>query len=68
VREFVPPLLAVPFLPSHDTYTIVVIVVKDVRSIEKKDVKKRIIVEDVDRRSRRTVARDRTTIIHKLKA
>ena len=51
VCEFIPPFSMVPFRPSSDTDTII-ISVEDGRSIEMKDVKKRIIIEDVDRRSR----------------
>ena len=40
----------VPFRPSSDTDTII-ISVEDGKLIEMKDVKKRIIIEDVDRRS-----------------
>ena len=55
--EFVPPLLAIPYPPSHEKLIIILVSVKDGWSIEIKDVKKRIIVEYVDRRSIWTVAR-----------
>lgn len=51
VHEFVPPFFTVPPLPSCDTVTLIIISVKDGRSIGIKDVKKRIIVEDMDRSS-----------------
>jgi hypothetical protein len=50
VCEFIPPFFTVPSRPSGDMDAII-IPVKDGRSIMIKDVKKRIIIEDVDRRS-----------------
>lgn len=47
--EFIPPFSTIPSRPSSDRDTII-ISVKDGRSIEIEYVKKRIIIEDVDRR------------------
>ena len=47
--ECVPPSFTVPRPPTRDTVKITLVPVKDGWSIEIKDVKKGIIVEDVDR-------------------
>jgi hypothetical protein len=57
VREFVPPLFAIPYPPSNEKLIVILVSVKDGRSIKIKDVKRRIVVEDVDRRSIWTVSR-----------
>lgn len=47
--EFIPPFSVVPSCPSSDADT-VIISVREGRLIEIKDVKKLVIIEDVDRR------------------
>ena len=51
VPELIPPFFTVPSLSSGEKVTVILIPVKRGRSIETKDIKKRIIVQDMFRRS-----------------
>jgi hypothetical protein len=45
----VPPSFTVPYPPTNDFVNVTLVSVKDGRSIEIKDIKEGIIVEDADR-------------------
>jgi hypothetical protein len=51
VPELIPPFFTVLSLPSGENVTVILISVKRGRSIETEDIKKRIIVQDMFRRS-----------------